>query len=141
MRTRSRKPTSGSRSTRATVALFCAAAMMALAGLATACGDEQPSAPTGDPSITGVVASATPVDGGDAVGSFLIDQGSGDYDKASVSVTDDTGWYRRSGEGYEAIDPPAATDLTGKTVEVQFTGPVAESYPVQATAGWVIVGD
>ena len=75
------------------------------------------------------------------MGSFLIDQGSGDYDKASVAVTDDTGWYRRSGEGYEAIDRRRRTSSTGKTVEVQFTGPVAESYPVQATAGWVIVGD
>ena len=41
-----------------------------------------------------------------ASGSFLIDQGSGDYDKASVTVTDDTAWYRRDGDGFETIDAP-----------------------------------
>jgi hypothetical protein len=134
----------GARRIPATVLAALAASLLTLAALAVACGDpadERPAAPSGDPSITGVVTSATPVDGGDAVGAFLIDQGSGDYDKASVAVTDDTGWYRRSGDGYEAIQRPAATELTGKSVEVQFTGPVAESYPVQATAGWVIVED
>ena len=135
---------SGERRSARSATLTCIAllaAALAAAGTLVACGDEPPAAPSGDPSITGAVASATPVDGGDAVGSFLIDQGSGDYDKASVAVTDDTGWYRRSGEGYEAIDTPTADELTGRTVEVQFTGPVAESYPVQATAGWVIVGE
>ncbi len=127
---------------RAALALLCAAALVALAVLAAACGDEQPAAPAGDPSITGVVASASPVDEEDpSVGSFLIDQGSGDYDKASVAVTADTAWYRRTADGYEVIERPSATDLTGKSVEVQFTGAVAESYPVQATAGWVILAD
>ena len=92
-----------------------AAALLAAAVLA-ACGDDQPAAPTGDPSITGVVASAMPVDGGATVGSFLIDRGTGDYDKASVAVNADTGWYRRGGDGFEAIDAPTADELTGKTV-------------------------
>jgi hypothetical protein len=120
--------------------ILCIAVLLA-GGAVAACGDEQPAAPAGDPSISGPVASAAPVDGGDAVGSFLIDQGTGDYDKASISVTDETAWYGRDGDGIVTIDRPTASELTGKTVEVQFTGAVAESYPVQATAGWVIVGD
>jgi hypothetical protein len=123
--------------------LVCAAALLIVAGLASACGDEQPAGPTGEPSITGVVASADAGDGAPAtepVSFFLIDQGSGDYDKASISVTDETAWYRRGGDGFVTIERPQVAELEGKTVEVQFTGAVAESYPVQATAGWVIVG-
>ena len=104
-----------------------------------ACGDEPPSAPSGSPSISGVVKTASAGTSGAAVGAFLIDQGIGDYDKASVAVTADTAWYRASGDKVEPIEAPVADALVGKRVEVQFTGPVAESYPVQATAGWVIV--
>jgi len=104
-----------------------------------ACGDEPPSAPSGSPSISGVVKTASAGTSGAAVGAFLIDQGTGDYDKASVAVTADTAWYRAGGDKTEPIEAPAANALIGKRVEVQFTGPVAESYPVQATAGWVIV--
>jgi hypothetical protein len=134
----------GTRRIPVTVLAALVACLMTLGALAAACGDggdERPAAPTGDPSITGVVASTADVSNGDIVGSFLIDKGSGDYDKASVTVTVKTGWFRRSGDGFAAIDRPTGQELAGKTVEVQFTGPVAESYPVQATAGWVIVGD
>ena len=104
-----------------------------------ACGDEPPSAPSGSPSITGIVKTASAGTSGAAVGAFLIDQGAGDYDKAFVAVTADTAWYRAGGDKVEPIEAPAAAGLTGKRVEVQFTGAVAESYPVQATARWVIV--
>jgi hypothetical protein len=134
----------GSRRIPTAVLAALAAGLLTLAVFATACGDpndERPAAPTGEPSITGVVASTAGVSNGDIVGSFLIEEGSGDYDKASVTVTVKTGWFRRSGDGFAMIDRPTGQELAGKTVEVQFTGPVAESYPVQATAGWVIVGD
>ena len=104
-----------------------------------ACGDEPPSTLAGSPSITGVVKTASAGTSGAAVGAFLIDQGTGDYDKASVAVTADTAWYSAGGDKVESIEAPAAAALIGKRVEVQFTGAVAESYPVQATAGWVIV--
>jgi hypothetical protein len=104
-----------------------------------ACGDEPPSAPSGSASITGIVKTAAAGNGGGAVGSFLVVQGTGDYDKASVAVTADTAWYRASGDKVEPIEAPVADALVGKRVEVQFTGPVRESYPVQATAGWIIV--
>lgn len=136
---------SGGQRTPATMlalAAVVAATLLASVSFAAACGDGQRSAPSGAPSITGIVAKASPVDEATpGVGWFLIDQGSGGYDKASVTVTDETAWYRRDGDGVVTIDRPGATELTGKTVEVRFTGAVAESYPVQATAGWVVVGD
>lgn len=135
------RPTRASGRKVASVLLFCIALLLA-AGAVAACGDDQPAAPAGDPSITGVATAVSPVDEATpGVGSFRIDKGSGDYDKASISVTDDTAWYSRDGDGFVAIDRPGVTELEGKTVEVQFTGAVAESYPVQATAGWVIVED
>ena len=121
--------------------LLTAALLMAAPIALVACGDERPSAPSGSPSITGPVQSAAAVNGGSAVASFLIDRGSGDYDKAHVNVTGETAWYRRSSGKVEAIEVPSATSLAGRRVEVQFTGAVAESYPVQATAGWVIVAE
>ncbi len=103
-----------------------------------ACG-EQPSAPSGTPSITGIVKTADAGSEGSAVGSFLVVQGSGEYDTAQVSVTADTVWYRTNGRVIEPVKAPTADALRGKRVRVRFTGPVAESYPVQATAAWVIV--
>jgi len=121
------------------------AGVLALGVLAVACGnpaDDRPKAPTGEPSITGTVTSSAGVTNGDIVGSFLVEDGKGEYDRASVSVTVRTGWFRPGeDDGYVAIARPAAQDLANKTVAVQFTGPVAESYPVQATANWVIVID
>jgi hypothetical protein len=105
----------------------------------SACGDEQPAAPSGSPSITGLVKKATAGADGVTVASFLATQGTGDYDKAQVAATADTAWYRASGDKVEPIEAPAAAALIGKRVEVQFTGAVAESYPVQAAAGWAIV--
>ncbi len=123
----------------ASALILCIAVLLA-AGAVAACGDDQPAAPSGDPSITGVATAVSPVDEATpGVGSFRIDKGNGDYDKASISVTDDTAWYRR--DGFVVIERPQVAELEGKTVEVQFTGAVAESYPVQATAGWVIVND
>lgn len=119
-----------------TLAVFMAVA--APLGL-VACGDEPPSAPSGSPSIIGVVKTASAGSSGAAIGAFLVVQGVGDYDKASVAVTADTAWYRASGDKVEPIEAPVADALVGKRVEVRFTGPVRESYPVQATAAWVVV--
>lgn len=128
---------------RPAAAVAMAVCLLALAALALACGDradERPSSPVGEPDILGVVTGAEGGANGEAVWSFLIDEGKGAYDKASVTVSFKTGWFRRDAEGFVAIDAPTTDDLVGTTVEVRFTGPVAESYPVQATAAWVIVG-
>jgi hypothetical protein len=86
------------------------------------------------------VYDASPQGGTGPTLALLIEDGSGDYDKASVTTTTETTWY-------EAVDgtlvgletAPDDAALTGRTVAVAFVGPVAESYPVQATAGWVVL--
>jgi beta-N-acetylhexosaminidase len=60
-----------------------------------------------------------------------------EYDKAMVKVTKGTKIYRQiGGELREA----SFDDLKGGVkVEIWFQGPVAESFPVQATAGKIVI--
>ncbi len=127
-----------------------------------ACGDDgsapgpgsepRPTAPsltsTGDvdgADITGPVTGAavydaSPQGGAGPTLAMLIEEGSGDYDKASVTTTTETAWYEvLDGELVGLDTAPDAAALTGRTAAVAFVGPVAESYPVQATAGWVVL--
>ncbi len=126
---------------RMSVALVGAMVVVALSTALAACGDAKPATPSGDPDITGIVTSADAAAGSGAVAVFLVEEGTGDYDKASVTASADTAWYRRAGGALEATGTPDASALTGKRVEVRFAGAVAESYPVQGTAAWVIVGE
>ncbi|MDQ3698539.1 MAG: YobA family protein [Gemmatimonadota bacterium] len=116
-------------------------AALALGCLAAACasGSDEPPAPPGGagamipneaPSITGQVTGVTlptvrveerPAD---AAGSA----------KASVRLVDGTRLLRRGGSA------AASGDLrVGQRVSVWFTGPVMESYPVQATASVIVI--
>ncbi len=95
-----------------------------------------PSAPPLAPSdITGVVRDLTISTSGDSLPVLLVvaDPGSGSsVDRASVRVTRDTVVW--TAEGVRG----ATADLAeGQRVGVWFSGPVAESYPVQAAAGAV----
>jgi hypothetical protein len=135
--------------------------MLTAAGM-VACGDggsvpgpgsePQPTAPsltpTGDvggADITGPVTGAavydaSPQSGAGPTLALLIEDESGDYDKASVTTTTETTWYEVVDGTLAGLDTaPDAAALTGRTVAVAFMGPVAESYPVQATAGWVVL--
>lgn len=93
-----------------------------------------PSAPPSSPAdITGIVRDVTSSTGSDSMPVLLVvaDPGSSSsVDRASVRVTVDTVvWTAKGMRG-------TAADLgPGAEVAVWFTGPVAESYPVQATAG------
>ena len=105
--------------------------------LGAACG-AQPT-PTGGPDITGIVWQVFAGAGGS--GSLYVvgvQGGAGSYDRASVTVTADTVWHVAGGSGSR---PPLGGDLVGRRVAVTFSGAVAESYPVQATAGSVRVLD
>ena len=87
-----------------------------------------PSIPAG---ITGTIHQLTrDADSGQTV-ILVVDDGAiqGAVDRASVKVTSDTVvWMLKGGTG-------TAADLgPGQMVSVWFDGPVAESYPVQATA-------
>jgi hypothetical protein len=105
----------------------------------TAAGDVAGADITG-PVATAAVYDASPQGGTGPTLALLIEDGSGEYDKASITTTTETNWY-------EVVDgalvgPETAPDddaLSARTVAVAFIGPVAESYPVQATAGWVVL--
>lgn len=61
------------------------------------------------------------------------------YDKAFVRVTEATKLFKKVGDERK---PATFSDLkVGQTIEVRFVGPVAESYPVQASAGEVVILD
>jgi hypothetical protein len=92
-----------------------------------------PSAPPSAPAdITGVIRDLTP--GGDAGSVTLLvvaDPGAtGSVDRASVRVTKSTVVWTADG-----VRGAASALAKGGRVAVWFSGPVAESYPVQATAG------
>lgn len=97
-----------------------------------------PGPPDGDPSIRGAITVITPGEGG--LGAILVEGPAGEgtsYDKASVNITGDTKLLLQRADGYGRI---TFADLKeGDAVEVWFTGAVAESYPVQATADTVVV--
>lgn len=93
------------------------------------CAERPPSEP---PSIRGTITSLTLPETGPG-GSILVEgQKASDtqYDKASVSITGDTRIFDADGRPGLSIGDLAE----GMPVEVWFTGPVAESYPVQAQA-------
>ena len=127
-----------SRSIPVTVALALAAGLLlALLSACTSDGDAAPA--SGDPDIRGVITSIT-AGSGDVVGSVriegAIDQDTS-YDKAVVRVESDTQIFRHASNAMMEV---TFGDLTvGQTVEAWFTGPVAESYPVQAKASWIVI--
>lgn len=91
--------------------------------------------------IRGTIIALSPAEaGGEVLGSFLVEgriEQDTEYDRAVVRVTADTEVLIQRGGGRRL---GSFADLAvGQRVEVAFTGPVAESYPVQATAGRVVV--
>jgi len=90
-----------------------------------------------------VTSVSTAAPGGDVLGSFLV-EGPKDpalvCDKAWLTVTTDTRFYRRTPDGDVPLDAVSVALLEpGVRVEVTITGPVAESYPVQATAATITI--
>lgn len=59
------------------------------------------------------------------------------FDKASVRVTNETRIFDRRGK--ERKSASFETLKTGQKVAARFIGPVAESYPVQATASEITI--
>jgi hypothetical protein len=95
-------------------------------------------------SIRGMPASVSPADD-DAkktgvLGTVLM-EGRKDkdtqYDKAMVKVTKATKIFQQVGR---ELKPASFDDIKpGVKMEIQFQGPVAESFPVQATAGKIVI--
>jgi hypothetical protein len=100
-------------------------------------GDDAPAIPTRPNDIRGEI---TRVGDGTPPGSIVVEENpretSGSL-KASVRLPAAARIVRRQGD---AIVPLSADELrVGMTVAAWFTGPVAESYPVQATGEYVVV--
>jgi len=120
-------------------AVLALAAAVGLALLAGCGGDGEGAPVTGGPDVRGVITSIS-AGSGDVLGSVriegAIDQDT-EYDKAVVRVEDDTKIYRQSGG--QLTEATFADLAVGQTVEAWFTGPVAESYPVQAKASQIVI--
>jgi hypothetical protein len=116
-------------------ALLAMAAMLAPAAL-VGCASLTP--PNGEPSIRRSVTSITPLSEGSGI--ILVEetspQGLG-YDKASLAITRDTRFLERVGEGYIAFTFDDISE--GMVVEAWITGPVKESYPIQADADTAVM--
>ena len=116
------------------------AAVVGGCGGATAAQPASPSpaAPPLSPAdITGSVKDLSVGTGGDALPVLLVVAAPGStssVDRASVRVTKDTVVWTAEGVRGDAADL-----AEGEQVGVWFSGPVAESYPVQASAGVVMV--
>jgi hypothetical protein len=95
-------------------------------------------------SIRGTPASVSPVDeDGKKAGVLgtLLMEGRKDkdteYDKAMVKVTKATKIFQQVGRD---LKPASFDDIKpGTRLEIQFQGPVGESFPVQATAGKIVI--
>ncbi|MEJ7583809.1 MAG: hypothetical protein WKF43_06895 [Acidimicrobiales bacterium] len=103
-----------------------------------AAGDCAPSEPdSGDEPVT---SGDQPVCGSQAsarLGTVRIEDGDGRYPSAVIAVDDATDIRRRTGSRYEEQEFSALTQ--GALIEVWFDGPVAESFPVQARAGTIVI--
>jgi hypothetical protein len=115
-------------------ALLALSAMLAPAALG-GCASLTP--PNGEPSIRGSVTSITPRP--DGLGIILVEETSPqglEFDKASLAITKDTKLLKRAGDDYVEF---TFNDIrAGVVVEVWITGPVRESYPIQADADTVV---
>ena len=122
------------------ISLF--ALVVAVTGCSTATpGTQEPSGsvPTETPGITGAITYLAAGTGGTAsLGSITVEGGEQPEgavsDKAVVKVTKETAIFDAAGK-------PTTPDKlqVGTEVKVWFTGPVAESYPVQGAASAVQV--
>jgi len=110
--------------------------------LVTGCGGQQNAGPpTREPDVSGAIASAEPIGGAEGGGgiALLVKGSERCIDQAAVRATDVTRVYDSNGDdlgpqGFEALQPD-------RRVRVWFTGPVAESCPVQAEAGSIVLED
>ena len=121
------------------------AAVVAGCGGATAAQPASPSPsvqpavspPSAPADITGVIDGLSVSTGGDSLPVLLVVAAPGStssVDRASVRVSKDTVVWTAQGTRGDAADL-----ARGEQVGVWFSGPVAESYPVQATAGVVMI--
>lgn len=116
------------------ILLIAFSAVFVMACSADGANDEPNDSPDDDSTFVeyGVAGTIEEIESGENQKSIRIhvvgDENNGaTYDNAWVTVTEDTVVYADEETNYEVLE-------TGDYVNVFFTGDVAESYPVQATA-------
>jgi hypothetical protein len=105
-------------------------------------GQDIPGADRGDADIRGDITNISVMESGAGgmLGSILIEgelEKDTQFDKASVTVTEETRIFRQLDD--ETVEADFADLSVGQRVQAVFTGPVAESYPVQATAAEIVI--
>lgn len=91
-------------------------------------------------TITNINRADAQSGGKGIIGSVLIEgaiEEDTEFDKASVTITDKTGIFQQEGQGYSRVTFESLE--IGQRVQARFTGPVMESYPVQATASEIVI--
>ena len=117
--------------------------IIALTALGLALAACAPGVPSTEPDIRGVVTDVSGA-GGETVSMRVVwthDAAVGAqaaYDAAQVTANADTEWFSRAADGSTAA-AEASEVAVGTVVEAWFEGAVAESYPVQATAGTIVI--
>lgn len=122
--------------------LAAAVSLMAACGSGPGGAAGADAMPPAEPAyLTGAVTQSQPANDGDTLGTLLVEEEPGvqSGNKASTTVVADTLLLRETSEGFAPTD--FATVAAAQTVSVWFSGPVAESYPVQGTAAAVVVRD
>lgn len=123
--------------------LFRALTLLLLVpALLLGCGGSEPLALT-KPDIVGTITYASSTTKSRIAGEDMtitvegkVEKGAA-YDRASVRVADETRVFVQKGDAFVSARPQALA--VGQKVQATFTGPVAESYPVQATAGEIVI--
>jgi hypothetical protein len=88
--------------------------------------------------VTGVIAASDRMHAAHVEGFVRVEgarQSDTRYDKAALTITDTTMITAYENEAPHSVLFPALE--AGDSVEAGFTGPVRQSYPVQATAAWI----
>lgn len=91
-------------------------------------------------SIRGSITSITPRP--DGLGTILVEETSPqglEFDKAALAIIEDTKFLKRAGDDY--VEFTFDDIWVSMLVEVWITGPVRESYPIQADADTVVALD
>ncbi len=91
-----------------------------------------------NPQIRGSVVDITQKDG-KIVGIFVVGkiEAGTTFDKALIGITDKTVIYAKENSKYNIVTPGALK--ANQTVAVLFTGPIGDSYPVQAYADEIMI--
>jgi len=90
------------------------------------------------PDFSGTISEVILLDNQDAYGQILVENQVDDYiDKYILTINNDTQLYEKIGSDLQSVGFNFLE--VGQQVETWFSGPIMESYPMQATASQVVI--